>query len=193
MAELTNEKFFKKCYDSYFRNVVAFVNYYLHDVEGAKNVAQDTFVSFWENIEKIDRNRSALPYLLFISKNKAFNALDKEISKKKYTDYIQKSEVEIDCMALGSSNLDAVLKKEIETIISDSMSGMSKDIKNTFYLSRFEGLKNREIAERVGVSIKTVEYRISSALRVLRKAFEEYRIIVVLLGCLSLWLFNNNI
>lgn len=174
MADVTNEIFFKKCYDSFFKNVVAFANYYLHDVESAKNIAQDTFISFWENIDKVDKSKSILPYLLFICKNKALNLLEKENSKHKYNDYFQKFEIEINIKALRSSSLETVLKNEVESIISYALSILSKDVRHTFYLSRYDGLKNREIADRLGISIKTVEYRISSALRVLRKAFEEY-------------------
>lgn len=182
VSEIESQKdlFFKKVFELYFERVTGYIFSYYRDRETAKNIAQDTFVSFWENIDKVDSSKSPLPYLFFIAKNKTLNALKRDIVKGKYSSYTQKRELEIRYKVMESCTMDLVQGKEMERIIATSIEQMKENVRETFCLSRFRNLKNEEIAQMLDVSVKTVEYRISIALRILRKDLKDFIHIIVL-------------
>lgn len=81
---------------------------------------------------------------------------------------------------MESCTMDLVQGKEMERIIATSIEQMKENVRETFCLSRFRNLKNEEIAQMLDVSVKTVEYRISIALRILRKDLKDFIHIIVL-------------
>ena len=173
--------FFKETFNLYFERIVAYIYGYCRDSEVAKNIAQDTFITFWENIEKVNSEKTPLPYLLFIAKNKAINAIKRELVKGKFNDYTQKRDLELSYRAFGSETIDSITANEIESIVNKSVGQMKENVQQTFCLSRFKNLKNEEVAKELDVSVKTVEYRLASALRVLRRNLKDFIQIIILL------------
>lgn len=72
--------------------------------------------------------------------------------------------------------------EELRSKIEEAINNLPPEIVETFRLSRFEELSYREIADRQGISIKTVEARISKALRILRVELKDYLPMVYLLS-----------
>lgn len=174
------EFFFKEAFELHFERVVAYIYGYCRDWEMARNIAQDSFVAFWENIEKVDPTKTALPYLFFIAKNRALNIMKRDLVRDKYSNYTQKREMEISYRALESSTMDVVHAGEIEKLISKSVEQMNEKVRETFYLSRFKSMKNEEVARELDVSVKTVEYRMAAALRILRKNLKDFIQVVII-------------
>lgn len=168
------ERFFKEAFELHFERVVAYIYGYCKDWEMARNIAQDAYVAFWENIDKVDSTKTALPYLFFISKNKTLNTIKRDIVKERYSSYTQKRDLEVSYRALESSTMDAVHVSEIEKLISKSVEQMNDKVRETFCLSRFRNLKNEDVAQELDISVKTVEYRMASALRILRKNLKDF-------------------
>lgn len=181
----SKESFFKDSFENYFSKVAAFAYSYCKDREAAKNIAQDVFISFWENIDSLDYDKTPLPYLFVLAKNKTLNMLNRDMVRGKYNNYLQKREAELRYRAAESSTMDVIYAKDVERIISESMSQMKPNVQKTFYLSRFGHLKNEEIAKALNISIKTVEYRMAGALRIVRAHFQE------LLGLLFVLIFGG--
>lgn len=75
--------------------------------------------------------------------------------------------------------MENVEVEEVKKCISKSLSQMNSNTAETFMLSRFKGMKNAEIAEHSKISIKTVEYRLMSALRILRNNLKEFIILII--------------
>lgn len=174
-----NKLFFNEAFSSHFKRVVTYLFCYCKDMETAKNIAQDSFITFWENIDKVDKTHSPLPYLYFISRNKMLNYLQRENVNSKYTGYIQKRNIELYYRAISSVTMENVEVEEVKKCISKSLSQMNSNTAETFMLSRFKGMKNAEIAEHSKISIKTVEYRLMSALRILRNNLKEFIILII--------------
>lgn len=168
------ERLFNDAFQEHFERVVSYAYGYCKDWEMARNITQDTFVAFWENMDKVDSSKTALPYLFFIAKNKTLNALKRDLVRERYSNYTQKREMEVSCRALESNTMDAVHAGEVERIIARSMEQMNEKVKETFWLSRFKNLKNEEVAQKLEVSVKTVEYRMAAALRILRKNLKDF-------------------
>ncbi len=175
-----NEHFFNEAFQRHFDRLVAYIYGYCKDWEMARNIAQDTYVSFWENIDKVDSAKTALPYLFFIARNKTLNTMKRDIVREKYSNYTHRREMEINYRALDSGTMDAVYTDEVGRLIAKSVKQMNDKVKETFCLSRFKNLKNEEVARALDVSVKTVEYRMASALRILRKNLKDFLQVIII-------------
>ena len=85
----------------------------------------------------------------------------------------QKELTDIHLEAQGGSD-EAVLQKELESKIGQALDQLPPKCKAIFVLSRFENLKNKEIAATLGVSLKTVENQMGIALKKLRDELKSY-------------------
>jgi RNA polymerase sigma-70 factor (ECF subfamily) len=174
IKESHGQGFFETAFNLYYERVVLYIYRYCKDWSAAENIAQDTYITFWENITKVDADRIPLPYLLYVARNKTINYLNRETVRNKYKDQLQDQDMVIVSRALESSTMISIYSREIELLVSKSMEEMTPKTKEFFSLSRFKCLKNEEIAQIQGVSVKTVEYRIMSALRILRKNLKDF-------------------
>ena len=122
----------------------------VHDRKASEDIVQDVFLALWERREEVDFDRPLLP-LLFGGGESGLDELDVCI-RTLVADHIEE-EFQL-----------SQLSEEIDCCIS----GLSEQCRQVFLLSRTTGLKNREIAERLNISVKTVEKHIGAALSQLR-------------------------
>jgi RNA polymerase sigma-70 factor, ECF subfamily len=170
------ETLFEEMYISYLHKVQFFAYSYLHDFEKAKCLAQEVFISVLENEDGIDFERDPLPYLLTLTKNRCLNIIRKHKVEKRFQDF-SKSNYDaesLNYLSLVDSSATKLYSKEIQDILSATMSKLPESIKLTFFLNRFKDMKYKEIAQMQGVSVKTIEYRIMVALKILRVKFKDY-------------------
>ena len=178
---------FKKIYKQNFNRVKFYASYYLGNEHEAENIAQEVFIVLWNNREKFTTSSEILPYLTVVCRNLCVNILRKKINATKFKLY--NKQYSEDLMALNALNdysSTSIYIKDINTLIEKALNAMPEKIRTTFRLCRFEGLKYEEIAIAENISRKTVEYRMSCALKVLRKYFKDYlTTIILILG--TLW------
>ncbi len=181
---------FEEIYSKHLHKVQFYAHNYIQDWDNAKSIANDVFTTIWIEHERIDFNRDILPYLFVLTKHKSLNFLKKLKNEREYISHIsgQLSEMELNYQSLEKSDFSIFFSKDIYETLESAIAEMSDKVRSTFLLSRFENLKYEEIAGREGISIKTVEYRISVALRILRKKFIDYLPIVLGYLLLSLCL-----
>lgn len=173
-----NEKYiqlFKKTYTEHYYKVKYFAGQYLNDEIDAESVAQDVFVSFWENIERIDFSANVLSYLFTSARNKALNMISKESYRLKYSKDAKSALLnDIGARLLSDEATEKIIKCETEEILVKAMKKMKTEVRDTFILCKIKGYKLKETAEIQNISEKTVELRIKKAMLVLRKMFSEY-------------------
>lgn len=164
------EQAIKQRFEDIFRenlHKVQFIaRHYLKDIDASKNVAQDVFSTLWEKRYDIDFSRPMLPYLSVLTKNRCLNIIKSQKIEQRFRD------LKIDL--INSTTEEKIFSGEVEKLMIDSMEKMSDNIRDAFILSRFENKKYEEIAKIQQVSIKTIEYRIMSALKVLRRELKEF-------------------
>lgn len=170
-----DEKLFEEIYNKHLQRIVSFAYSYLNDIEDAKNVAHDVFISFWRSKDNVNLKDNVLPYLMSITKNKCLNILKKNISAQKYSNRILHAKYDyINSIAMESHSAMKIYETEIEVLMNRAVGQMKPKIKDTFLQSRVKGLKNKEIAHAEGVAESTIEARITSALLVMRKLLKDY-------------------
>lgn len=140
-------------------------NNIVNDRDNAKDVVQDVFVGLWQNRDTIDWSTSLKGYLIKSTINRSINWLEKNsrnISME--TAGIEPSENVVD------QTIDA---NELQLRVKASIDKLPPKCKAIFILSRYEGMKYRQIAEHLDISVKTVENQMGTALARLRNDLES--------------------
>ncbi|MBC8616476.1 RNA polymerase sigma-70 factor [Parabacteroides faecis] len=165
-----NEKVFEQIVKSYWPRLYAFANIYVINKEAAKEIVQDTFLVLWSQRKYLEDNTCLITYLMVVGRNKCLNYL-KSLQLhtipiddlNEYTVY-QRSNVYV----LEDDSLEILITKELAQAIATSLEKLPAQTKEIFMLSLYNGLKNKEIADQLGISTKSVEYHIKNALKQLK-------------------------
>lgn len=168
-------KEFEEIYRTYFRRIQSFCYYYLQDLDAAQNTAQDVFMVIWKKRDELDLNDDLKTYLFVLAKNKCFNLLKHNQIHLRYINTTQDiKRTQLNKEALQHSSIAYIYEKEIQDLLKETLNKMPERTKRIFLMSREEELTYKRIAEIEQVTTKTVEYHITSALRLLRTALKGY-------------------
>lgn len=157
---------FDKLYSLYKRKLYSFAFGYLKSREEAEDIMQEVFIKVWMNREAIDESRSFNAYLFTISKNSILNYFRKKSNEHTYIDDIKKITNLTHNETSENMEYDDLRLKANRII--DKLKPRQKEI---YILSKEKGLSNAEIAERLGISKKSVENQLSISLKFLRENF----------------------
>jgi RNA polymerase sigma-70 factor (ECF subfamily) len=156
------EQYYKDHYKLFF--VAAFK--YLEDAGQAQEVVNDVFVTLWQNAEKVIIQSSLKAYLHRSVINRSLNLLDK---KKRDRQQLQNS-----LQAEEVSESKELETNELKIQLYRAIDQLPDQCRKVFRLSRFEQLKQQEIADRLGISIKTVKNHITNALQQLKQVLDDW-------------------
>ncbi len=157
-----SQKEFKLLFDNNFEQLRDYIYFMCGNIEQAEDVAQDAFMKLWEKRAEIKRE-TVLSYLFRIAHNIFINQT--RHAKLSFNFQNQNNIQEID----NSSPEYELELKEFDVQLQNALAGLSEKIRVTFLMNRVDGLKYKEIAERLDVSIKTIEKRIQKAVNQLKK------------------------
>lgn len=163
--KLGDRKAFTILFDYYYTGLVVYADRHLQDIELAEDIVQSVFVRLWENRQSI-KSSSIRYYLASAVKNNCIDLIRKKETQEKYARRQLSGEFE--------SGADFWAESELEQMIEKSINNLPPRCAEIFRMSRFEGLKTHEIAEKLQLSNRTVETQISNALKVLRKDLKDY-------------------
>lgn len=168
---------------SHFAGLCFFAQKYVKDFEAAKEIVQDAFLSLWEKRETIDMDRPVKSYLTMIIHNKCTNFLR---DNRKFDQNILHIEnlTEVPEYEGADSMVEEELKNKIDTAIEE----LPEKCRQVFVMNRYENLKYQEIADKLQISVKTVETQMSKALQHMRIRLSEY---LTILLAMVLWFFNR--
>jgi len=169
-----NREVFKKVYFEYYDMLNHLCVEYIHNTHIAEEIVQDTFLKLWEIRKEIDIDTNIGNFLYTIAKNKCLNYLRDQqtiLRIQKSKDYLEN---QFNIEALQEVGEQWIYFKELNELIDSVIEGMPEGIRRVFILSRYKGMKYKEIAQQMNISVKTVESRISQALSLLRKALKDY-------------------
>lgn len=148
----------------------------MKDFETAKEIVQDAFISLWEKRESIDLSKPVKSYITTSVYNKSLNYLR---DNKKFNRDILNFE---NLYTMSEQNQgDKLVAAEIELKIKTSIDELPEKCREIFVMNRYENLKYQQIADKLQISIKTVEAQMSKALAHMRSKLVDYITIVFLI------------
>lgn len=161
-------KQFETLFRSSYASLVKYARTIIKDQDSAEEIVQDLFFRIWQDKEKIKIESSLNGYLFRSVHNRCLHYIE-------HLKVIERHEHE---MSFGNeygseSPADIIQYKELQAKIARTIEKLPERCGQIFCMNRFEGLKYSEIAEKLSVSIKTVEANMGRALKEFRKALAE--------------------
>ena len=174
--KLGDEQAFELFFRKYYVRLCGFANKYFNDPEEAREVVQEVFTKIWEGKEDIDPEESLRAYFFKITRNICINKLRRKQVESKYIEIYKLVYVD----KRGVSPYESLIANELNDNITAALLNIPPKCRRIFDLSRVEGLKYSEIAEVLGISVKTVEAQMSKALQILRLELKDYLKMVII-------------
>lgn len=141
--------------------LVLFLKKRVQCMDTAKDLAQEVFIRLWHHRETLNPNYSLKSYMYRIAVNLTIDEQRQKFARRRCQDNYSTMTTAFSSPAITLSEI----YEEIDTTLSE----LPKNYQATFILSRYESFRNQEIAESLGVSVKTVEGRITKALKLLQR------------------------
>lgn len=160
--KINNESEFNNLFNLHYEELCRIVMPIIHDKAIAEDIVQDVFVKLWIRRDELEINTTHKGYLY---KSVVYRALDH--LRKVKTNNKASEELRYSGISHHNNTDERVREKEVMDAINKGMDQMTDNMKVIFQLSRFSGLKNKEIAEELNISIKTVESNMGKALKIM--------------------------
>lgn len=139
------------------------------DMDTAEEIVQDFFCNYWKNRESINIKTSKKAYFYKSVYNSSLKHLRAVAVRQRHADEVIRQNKES-----YDDPLHQIEAKELQEIIRNTLDELPQRYATIFCMSRFEGLKYKEIAEALSISIKTVEAAMGKALAAFRNKLGNY-------------------
>ncbi|MDR0699789.1 MAG: RNA polymerase sigma-70 factor [Tannerella sp.] len=168
---------FSSVFERYKKPYVLFAYSYIRDMDEAEDIYMDVMLHFWENRDRLPEDLHIPSYLLAAVKNRALNYLrHRQVISDTHSGLLEHEQRELNfrISTLEACEPSQLFADEIKHIIDDTLNHMPERTKVIFFMSRYENKTNKEIAQKLSLNIKTVEYHIGKALKALRTNLKDY-------------------
>jgi RNA polymerase sigma-70 factor (ECF subfamily) len=177
-----DETGFEQVFKFYFKTLYRYALTILQDHDQAEDIVQNVFYKLWDKMESLHFQDSLAAYLYRAVYNESLNHLKHKKVRRTYQTYIT---TRMKDYTDGAHR--KVMFGELERRLHTAINELPEQCRTIFQMSRFEELRYLDIAQRLGISVKTVENQMGKALKVLRMKLIDYLpfIILILLNILN--------
>lgn len=165
-----DERALRSIFDRYYGLLLGDIHRIVADEDSCQDLAQEIFVDLWRKRDELDIHTSLRAYLRRAAVNRAINYL--KTSRR----FVSEDPGTLS-QAPDSSPSDIQYKADqenLEKTLYAAIDTLPEKCRAIFALSRFEQLSHREIAEKLGISVKTIENQITKAMKILREALVKH-------------------
>ncbi|MEI6456235.1 MAG: RNA polymerase sigma-70 factor [bacterium] len=173
---MLDKESFEILFRDHYKDLCFYAIRFVKDYEISREIVQDCYIRMWEKRASIDPLKPVRSYLSASVRNTCLNWL---------RDHRKFNRNLLDVEGLGSEpqehQADKMVEEEIRAGIASAIDELPEKCREIFILNRYENLKYKEIADRLNISLKTVETQMSKALQHMRTRLKEYLTVVLLL------------
>lgn len=175
-----NKDAFSMIFRKYYKDMLLFAGNFIKDKNQCEDIVQNIFLRIWENRRFLEIKTSFRSFLLQSVKNGCLDEI-------RHSKVVREHQVYTEWLYTisDSDTENYILYSELQFRLAKALSELSPECRIAFEMNRFEGLKYKEIAQKLSVSERTIEVRIGKALMHLREYF-SYTILLLII-----WLFKN--
>jgi len=164
-----NQLIFEGVYKAHYKELVLFAIRFVEEQQDAEEIVQNLFYDLWTKREKLNITTSLRAYLFGSVRNLSLNFIKHKKVEFKYKEH------NFHLLNEDSSNEnDTITQQELANKIDEAVEKLPQERQKVFKMSRYDGLKYKEIAETLNISIKTVENQMGKALKFLRDELIEF-------------------
>jgi RNA polymerase sigma-70 factor (ECF subfamily) len=175
---------FDEMYERYFISLLNAAFKRLQSKEDALEIVQDLFVQLYFKRRQIDHTHNLGGYLQTMLKNRIIDRFREQLVRKKHIYQLQQMKPDADPQAPEATMDVKMLEQKIHAVIEQ----LPDKCREVFLLSRFDHLSHQAIAEKLNISVSTVEKHILKALKIVRKHVDHFQVNALLL---TLYLASN--
>ncbi|MDO8998433.1 MAG: RNA polymerase sigma-70 factor [Bacteroidota bacterium] len=140
-----------------------------HDKDSAKDIVQNVFLKLWDKRNEINIGTSIEGYLYKSTSNASINYLE---TNKRHLSYVK--EIKFTASASEETASKNITLKELESLIEQSLLTLPPKCRAIFILNRYDGMRYKQIAEHLDISVNTVENQMVKALSIMREELKPY-------------------
>ncbi len=160
---------FEELFRGLFKPLCGFAMKFTGDLDSAKDLVHEVFIQVWEKFDSLSEDTNHKSYCYTAVRNKCLNYIR---DKKKFVMLENVAEHQL-------TEINSTLETfELEQKIEAAIASLPKKCRMVFELNRIEGLKYAQIAQKMNISIKTVEAQMSKALGVMKEHLSEFLTII---------------
>jgi RNA polymerase sigma-70 factor (ECF subfamily) len=160
---------FEALFRKYYKVLCRWAYQYMKDEDSAEEMVQDLFYHLWCDRASINIRTSVKSYLYMAISNNC-----RMLLKKKSRRAAIEKDLARGPRAVPEQPSEVLETSEIREVVNKTLEDLPERPATIFRMSRYEGMKYREIAEKLSISIKTVEANMGKALEMFRKNLQEY-------------------
>lgn len=170
---------FDSLFRKYHQRLLLYSMKFVDSESDALDIIQNIFLAVWENKKYLQSEEFVQAYLFSAVKNSCLNYLkhQKVVRRFEHDAALQLKEMEAVHYQSGEKSL---IEQENLSQINEAIDSLTDIYREVIFLSRFEGLKNQEIADRLNVPVRTVETRIFRALSNLKEKMSQKSFFILL-------------
>ena len=171
-----DEAAFEQVFKTHYKNLHAYAFTMLKDQDEAEEMVQQVFFKLWERSEHLSFSGSIAAYLYRAVHNESLNFIKHQKVKAGHQLHVAYS------MKNKSEQAQSkMIRKELENKFREALNELPEQCRTVFQLSRFEDMKYREIADKLDISVKTVENHMGKALKLLRTKLVDFLPLLLIL------------
>ncbi len=155
---------FQSIYSKYYKKLCVFASSIIYNEDEAEEIVQRVIFKLWEQRDNYETIANIQSYLFRSVKNHCLNAISHAKIEERYR---TESWVELKNMEIKA--LDENFQEEKEASLRKAIEDLPERCQNVLKMSKYEGFKNKEIADQLNISVKAVEANITRAFSILRK------------------------
>jgi RNA polymerase sigma-70 factor (ECF subfamily) len=169
MAYQHSEAAFERIFKTHFKALHCYAFTFVKDRAAAEDLVQATFCRLWEKSGDLEIHHSVTAYLYRAVYHECLNYL-----KHRKVEAVHEQHSKHFAERHTENALERTGLRELEGRLASALAELPEGCRTVFQMSRFESLKYREIADQLGISVKTVENQMGKALRVLRLKLADF-------------------
>ena len=170
-----NKHTINELYDQYSSRLYRFAFGYLKSEADTLDVIQEVFMRLWNSRTTLKEDTNIEAFLFTITKNTIISAFRKNITEKEYLEHLKYSVVKNSSETEKQVDYN-LLSERVEQLVSN----LPEQRRQIFLLSKEVGYSNKDIAEKLHISVKTVEDHITKARKFLKENLKEYGFLATL-------------
>ena len=163
-----NMSAYEKVFNRYYSTLCAYARLFIKSSEACENIVQELMLWIWENHSELHITESLSKYLFTATRNRCLKHISHEMVERRVLDEMQKK------LHGQFESPDFYIIKALESRIQAAIAQLPESYRQAFELNRYEKKTYDEIASMLGVSSKTIDYRIQQALKLLRASLKDY-------------------
>lgn len=171
-----DSKAFESVFNVWYEPLVNFANEYISDLEWAKNIVQSIYMRLWEKHNLVDPDSNLKSYLYMSTRNACLSHLRHIRVENAYFEKAIRNieDHQLNYEALEELNIEQIDFTKLERRIQETIDSLPDRCREVFILSRYNEMKNKEIALKLDITVKAVEANITRALTKLRENTKDY-------------------